>query len=80
MPLRSSSSCRPAPPCSRGTAAKASTYVIQYNDVTIAHPTITLSAQALGPDAALAAGPRVRFTQTFTYRDGTLRAGPRKMG
>ncbi|MCU1649569.1 MAG: Transrane protease, serine 13 [Pseudonocardia sp.] len=46
-------------------------------DVTIAHPTVTVSGEALGPDAPLAAGPHVRLTQSFTYRDHTLRPGTR---
>ncbi|HEV7790829.1 MAG TPA: hypothetical protein VGP05_17625 [Pseudonocardia sp.] len=46
-------------------------------DVTIAHPTVTVSGEALGPDAPLAAGPHVRLTQSFIYRDQTLRPGPR---
>jgi hypothetical protein len=46
-------------------------------DITIAHPTVTVSGQALGPDAPMAAGPQVRLTQSFTYRDGTLRPGSR---
>ena len=47
-------------------------------DVTIAQPTVTVSGEALGPDAPLAAGPHVRLTQSFTYRDHTLRSGTRR--
>lgn len=71
----------PAHPRSLGVlVSETDPIYVEQADVTIAHPTITLSARALGPDAALAAGPRVTFTQTFTYRDGRLRAGPRTMG
>jgi len=69
----------PAHPRSLGVlVSETDPIYVEQADVTIAHPTITLSAQALGPDAAMAAGPQVKFTQTFTYRDGTLRSGPRK--
>lgn len=53
---------------------------VEQAEVTIAHPTVTVSGKALGADAPLAAGPQVPFTQTFTYRDGTMRPGPRKTG
>jgi hypothetical protein len=46
-------------------------------DITIAHPTVTVAGEAVGPDAPLAAGPQVRLTQSFTYRDGTLHPGTR---
>jgi len=69
----------PAHPRSLGVlVSETDPIYVEQADVTIAHPTITLSAQALGPDEAMAAGPQVKFTQTFTYRDGTLRSGPRK--
>jgi hypothetical protein len=53
---------------------------VEEADVTIANPSVTVAARALGPDAAMAAGPQVKFTQTFTYRDGTLHPGPRQTG
>lgn len=48
--------------------------------VTIARDTVTVSARALGPDAPMAAGPQVTFTQAFTYRGGALHPGPRRTG
>ena len=69
----------PAHPRSLGVlVSETDPIYVEQADVTIVHPTITLSARALGPDAAMAAGPRVKFTQTFTYRDGALQSGPRK--
>jgi hypothetical protein len=53
---------------------------VEEADVTIASPSVTVAARALGPDAAMAAGPQVKFTQTFTYRDGALHPGPRQTG
>lgn len=51
---------------------------VEKAEITIARPDVTVMGHAVGQDAALAAGPQVRFTQTFTYRDGKLVAGPRR--
>lgn len=53
---------------------------VEEADVTIARDTVTVAARALGPDAPMAAGPQVRFTQAFTYRGGALHPGPRHTG
>ncbi|HEX4246938.1 MAG TPA: hypothetical protein VH008_03665 [Pseudonocardia sp.] len=53
---------------------------VEEAEVTIAQPTVTVSGKGVGPDAALAAGAQVEFSQTFTYQNGTMHPGPRKTG
>lgn len=71
----------PAHPKSLGVlVSETDPIYVEEADVTIANPSVTVAARALGPDAPMAAGPQVKFTQTFTYRDGTLHPGPRQTG
>ncbi|WP_028934235.1 hypothetical protein [Pseudonocardia spinosispora] len=51
---------------------------VEKAEITIARSEVTVVGHAVGENEALAAGPQVRFTQTFTFRDGTLHAGPRR--
>ena len=46
-------------------------------DIAITGSTVNLAGAGLGPDAALAAGPTVRFTQSFTYQSGRLQPAER---
>ena len=50
---------------------------VEQVDIAIDGRTIQLSGAGVGPDAALAAGPTVRFTQSFTYRDGRTQPSTR---
>lgn len=55
-------------------------FYVEKVDIAVTATSVDLDGFGLSPDAPMAAGPTLHFTQSFAYRAGRMQAGPRHTG